>query len=571
VAIRESLQTNAPSLGELLANGRVYRVPPFQRNYSWGEPEWKDLWEDLLEARKTGRDHYLGAIVLQRDPEAEDAFQVIDGQQRLATLSILILACVARLEALADAGQDADKNRERAEILRERHVSPRDAASLTRRSRLRLNAHDDPFFQSALVNGVGPENVRRLSRSERALWEAWSFFRDRIGERPWTSPDGPAEGEALARFVDTLTRRLVFIEIIVDDQEAAYTVFETLNARGVALGTADLLKNYLFARAAGGGGADLEEMQYRWDRLVATVPLESVADLAHHQANTEELNVSKRHVFRRVRNVVTDKRSAFEYVGKLAAAADWYAALLDPDDDLWTGFAGARKWVRVLVMLRAEQYRPLALAAAPRYQDRPDDLERLFRILAIYTLRANVILRLNTGDIYRAWNRAAVRVHRGEARTPTDVAREARSIYGEDEAFRAAFAELKIPARGPRKKLVRYLLAALEEDASDRHVDWETDPFTIEHVLPESGGPAWTVDEQTLARFADRLGNYLPLEASKNRDADQRPFREKLAIYETSSYSLPRQLEFPDWGPEAIRQQSERYAKRAEHIWRVQV
>jgi hypothetical protein len=436
---------------------------------------------------------------------------------------------------------------------------------LTYQSRLRLNRADDDFYQSALVNGHPPVNERRLSGSSRALWSAWKYFRVRVHEHYGTEKDGAT----LARFVDhTLSRKLVFIEIDVDDETAAYTVFETLNARGVALGTADLLKNYLFAKVATGGSADLEEMQRRWDRLTEIVPLDEVADLIHHHANTEALNVSKREVFRRVRDSVASKKDAFAYLERLTAAANWYAALLDPNDDLWTGFKEVRWWVRVLAILRAEQFRPTALAAAPLFQDRPKELESLFKTLAVYTLRANVVLRINSGDIYRTWNRVAVEVTSSGVTNVGAIARSARSLYGEDDAFRAGFAELGIPASGTRKRLLRYLLASLEEDASGRRVDWETDSFTIEHVMPESG-PEEDILSDEMELYVQRLGNYVPLERSKNQDAARKPFSQKVGIYASSSYALPKQLSGEEWGIEAIRQRSDHYAARAAKIWRI--
>lgn len=566
MAMRESIQTNAPNLGELFANGRQYRVPEFQRNDSWGQTEWEDLWNDIVAAEAHGRDHYLGAIVLQRSPSDENSFEVIDGQQRLATLSILIIAHLAVLDAWVDEGIDPEENRERSELLRGNLVSPKEPTSLKRRSRLRLNRKDDAFYQSNLVNGQEPANESRLPKSEKALWDAWKFFRDRVAEHHRSHKDGAQ----LARFVEVvLARRLVFIEIVVDDEAAAYTVFETLNARGVALGTADLLKNFLFSKAAGGGGADLEEMQRQWDRLVDTVSLEHVADLIHHYANTRVKDVSKREVFRRTRDVVQSKTDAFEYMRGLVAAADWYQALLDPQDDLWKEMEDVRRWVRILRMLEATQYRPLALAAAPRLRDKPKDMERLFRILAIYTFRANVVLGRNTGDIYRAWNRAAVQVTERDACRPGELAASMRDIYGDDATFRSRFSELELPARGSRKKLLRYVLAELERDASKRTIDWETDSFTIEHVASEHGDEDWTGSEDQRARILHRIGNFVPLEAHLNREAANLDFASKLEIYARSAYSLPKSLAGTDWGPEQIRHRSQEYAKRAAHIWRV--
>lgn len=567
MTIRDALRTRTLSLGELLSGERKYVALPFQRNYSWTQTEWQDLWTDVLRAVTSGDDHYLGAVVLRRAGGESDVYEVIDGQQRLSTLTIVALALIRQLEDWADEALDAEDNRQRAALYRERLIAPRDPRSLAHASRLTLNRDDDDFFQSAIVNGVAPVNTRRLKGSARQLWESRGYYRERVAEHFASLRNG----KALAEFMETLARRLVFIEIVVDDEAAAYTVFETLNARGVALGTADLVKNFLFSRAAAGGPHDLEELKRQWDALTALVSLDQLADLLHHHANTQALNVSKRDVFRRIRDAVRSPGDAFVFVRDLTRVADWYAALLDPDDDRWTGLDGARKWARVLDVLGASQYRPAALVMAPRLEARPAELERLFRIFSVYTLRASVVLRLNTGDIYRAWNRAAVEANAAPSFSATDVAREARNIYGDDAEFESAFADLALPAAGVRKKLLRYLLAELEKDASKRDVDWETDSFSIEHILPATHAEDMELTLEEHERCVSRIGNYVPLERKLNREADRSAFQSKLELYSRSAYELPRQIAGDSWTSESIRQRSRHYAARAAHIWRVVV
>jgi uncharacterized protein with ParB-like and HNH nuclease domain len=120
MAASNLLAASTPNLKNLLGNGRSYRVPPFQRDYSWKEEHWEDLWLDLLDltARRSTQ-HYMGSLVLMQNENPEE-FTIIDGQQRMATLSILILCVIARLRELADDGVEPDANRERAALLRGR-------------------------------------------------------------------------------------------------------------------------------------------------------------------------------------------------------------------------------------------------------------------------------------------------------------------------------------------------------------------------------------------------------------------------------------------------------------------
>src|SRR5690349_11653608 len=144
------LNTRTNNLLELLANGRVYRVPPFQRDYSWEEEQWEDLWNDILELRLNSDDrHYMGALVVEARSDRE--FLIIDGQQRLATLSLLALAVVDRVQQMANGGLEPEANRERAARLRSLFIGEKDPASLVETSKLFLNQTDDAFYQDYLV------------------------------------------------------------------------------------------------------------------------------------------------------------------------------------------------------------------------------------------------------------------------------------------------------------------------------------------------------------------------------------------------------------------------------------
>src|SRR5205823_4986731 len=109
VAKNNLLNTRTTNFMELVGNGRIYRVPPYQRDYSWEEEQWEDLWNDILELRgRPDERHYMGALVVEAKSDRE--FLIIDGQQRLATLSILALAVIGKLRAMADAGYSPAEN-----------------------------------------------------------------------------------------------------------------------------------------------------------------------------------------------------------------------------------------------------------------------------------------------------------------------------------------------------------------------------------------------------------------------------------------------------------------------------
>ena len=235
------LDTSTTSFQELLASRQRLAVPPFQRDYSWREEQWEDLWNDVVElGATTNENHYLGTIVLKNDGEM---LEIIDGQQRLATLTIIAVAVVRRLRETAGdlLGDKADA--ERADLLAQLYIGGKDPTKLIALSNLTLNAVNNDFFQEYIVNG-SICNTSNISGSNKLLLSCLQYFYKKITEYK----DGRATGPDLSELLDTLVgRRLIFIRISVDNEMNAYTVFETLNARGLELTATDLLRNYLFS------------------------------------------------------------------------------------------------------------------------------------------------------------------------------------------------------------------------------------------------------------------------------------------------------------------------------------
>jgi hypothetical protein len=566
--IRETLTAKPVTLAEVLSNGKRYIVPPFQRDYAWELDEWTELWADILEVHRASAEtnHYLGALVLQPAGEQSDS-KIIDGQQRLVTLSLLALAAIGRIQRLADQGRETADNQERVRLLREKFVSNKDSASLQHKSRLTLNEHDNPFYQTYLLQGHTPARPATLKGSEARLYKAFQYFDSAIEGLLGAN----ASGADLAGFLErTIAMRLRFIEIVVEDDETAFTVFETLNSRGVALGTADLLKNFVFAVAARGGQDDLAQARMWWDQIVGLVPLDQVAKFLFHKVSTRVPEMREKRVFSEVKLIVPKSVSVFDFLRETKDAAEIYAALDDPRDDFWAGFHDSRRHVQVLDILRVEQCRPVILAALPRFAEKPEKLARLLWNLVVVSLRASVA-RVNTGDLQRAYHGVAFKIEQGELKSPLAIARALSAVTPSDDDFKVSFSQLVLDPRGPRKRLVRYLLSELEVGFGGQLIDFDSSDATVEHVLPENASTGWeSFSHEDRQRDVRRLGNLTPLEYNLNKGLGNAEYERKREVYTTSRYQLTRSIVQSDWTPAAVRTRQAQMAEVAIKIWRIE-
>ena len=310
------LDTKTLNSNEILGNGKKYVVPIYQRDYSWIAENWEDLWEDiLLVNEKEEAVHYMGAIVLQSGENKE--FSIIDGQQRLVTITILALACIKKIKDLAENNIDKEANEERVRLLSTKFIGDKDPASLTHFSKLRLNENNDSFFQTYITLFTKPKTpvLRTFKDSNKLLLKAFEFFYEKINKYF----ENNHKGEEIAKFLtEIIAEKLMFIQIIVEDELRAYTVFETLNSRGARLTVTDLLKNYLFSLAS---KVDIPHVQKQWDRIVNVIGLDDFPVFLRHYWISKNKFIRQEHLYKNIRLQVKNVNDLFELLDQLETNA----------------------------------------------------------------------------------------------------------------------------------------------------------------------------------------------------------------------------------------------------------
>lgn len=556
------LETRTTSFGDLIGNGKIYRVPPFQRDYSWTEENWEDLWQDILMLHNNlSVSHYMGALVLQSSATVDKEFTVIDGQQRLATLSIIAVAVIEKIRRLVEQNVQPEANRERQEILKRTYLGDRDPRSLRYSSKLFLNENNDDFYQSNLVNLRKPLNIRSLSKSNQLLWQAFDYFSQEFEKLPDTFQDG----EKLTAFLgDTVAQRLLFIQISVEDELNAYTVFETLNARGLELTSTDLLKNYLFSLFQ--GPDDLKAAQRQWKRIISMVQMEEFPAFLRYYLSLNHSRVRRERLFKLVRESVKNAQQAFDLLDKLENFSSLFLALGNPNDEFWRDTPQNQPYIRALNLFRVKQVYPTLFAAYQTFS--AEDFTRLLKLVVAISFRYSIVSSLNPNELELLYNNAALDITSGKITGTRQVFDALRPGYVKDEKFQQDFSLLSISTKGQKRKLVRYIFCNLEADKSGIEVN--EDSFSIEHILPEVPTDEWRQNftDIQIDEMVYRLGNLTILEPSFNRDVGQKNYVIKKEKYQQSVYALTKNIMAEDWTPDAIAARQRNLAQRAVHVWK---
>lgn len=568
-----TFNTSNDTYKQLLSGGDTFRIPRFQRDYSWKEEHWEDLWSDIQDILESEGDisHYMGYLVLQ--PKGGQDLDVIDGQQRLTTLAIIVLSAMRKLRDLESAGIDSTNNKIRLDEIRRTYIGQLDPVSLAVRCKLSLNRNNDHYYQTYLTT-LRDLPVRGFKASEHSMRKATDWFGRKLSE--YLKDTGKPEtehGAALAGAIDRMSRALFFTKIVVDDDLNAYKVFETLNARGVKLSAPDLLKNYLFSviskeAAAEDHDAELDTVENRWSDILERLQSENVTTYLRTYWGANNSFVRESELFKVIKRSVETREAAYKLIAGLENGLDTYLALSNPDSSSWP--TDDKEAASLLKAFSVRQ--PFALLMAMKVKI-PTGFSTVLSGIVSMTFRYNVISNLQAAEQERAYSRVAIGVSDGSLTTAREVLIALRSIYPSDEVFRANFATKTLDTSSSRnKQVVRYILAKL--DAQKNGVPFVMPPadMTLEHVLPESPGKNWTQFTEAAAESeVYRIGNMALLEAALNRDAGSRPFDEKKALYLRSSNSSCRAIaeRYEEWTESTINERQKAQADLATSIWRV--
>ena len=564
-----NFNTKNDTFRKLLGNGLTYEIPRFQRDYSWNEEHWEELWLDISSV-SSGEEtaHYMGYLVLQSNDDK--SFEVIDGQQRITTLSLLILAVLKNLEELDSEGVDREENLRRAEQIRQTYIGYLDPVTLISRSKLTLNRNNDNYYQTYIVP-LGHLPKRNIRSSEHSLRKGFDWFFRRIKSEITSKKKEQKSGVTLASFVESIADKLFFTVITVTDELNAFKVFETLNARGVKLSTTDLLKNYLFSvlHRTEKGDLEMDALDNRWENIVGRLGSESFPNFLRTHWNSRHSFVRQTELFKTIRKKITNREEVFELVRALEEDLDTYSTLVQPEASDWS--LKLRKLVGELKMFGVKQPFPFLLAAFRNFS--PEEFEKILAATVVFSFRYNVIGGQLPSDVERLYNKIAQAISTREIGASQDAIRRFSSLYPSDSTFKNSFSAKQFKTTQTRnKRITRYILCKIEKKQFQNDTDYDSDTVSLEHVLPQNPENGWEeISDESHAAMVDRLGNITLLTKSQNKALGNLSYEAKRTVYLESNFGITQKLgqENEIWNSERIATRQNWMATQASSIWRI--
>ena len=561
-----SLAFDFKGIGSLLKAGRL-RVPSNQREYSWEDKQVNDLFQDFSNAiRRRQSSYFLGTIVVSKG--TRNVPEVVDGQQRLATTSILLAAFrdyfFNKNEKMLQTSIDND------------FLFTIDRGSKEQVPKLSLNIDDNEYFKNRII--ALPESKERISVQEKKeSHKRLSFAARKAEELIQLIIRGQNErniNEILNDWLEFLENRATIILLTVPDEMNAFMMFETLNDRGLKTSQADLVKNYLFREA----GDRLSEAQQKWSKMVSTLETlgidEIVMTYLRHLVITLFGSTREKDIFTKIQYEVSGRTQSVAFLDKLADYADSYAALITPSHQKWNNYPNQiRDAISVFRELRVQQIRPLMLAVAQHFD--PQEAEIAFRSFICWTVRFLISGGMRGGQLEEAYASKAHDVAKGNIKSTRDLLNVLSNVIPADGEFQAAFST----ARVSQHYLARYYLRAIEAYLRNETNQPELKPVqdtsivNLEHILPQEPASNWShIDSETCEAYTKRIGNMTLLKTRTNADFGNSSFQSKRTEFKSSQMLLNKHIcDFTDeqtkWGSSEITERQKKLAEFAVKTW----
>lgn len=559
-----TLTAKEQSLAKIFSDDYVFSIPGYQRPYAWGRDQAQELFDDLLGALTVAptllsdaAPYFLGSIVLIK-AEAMPEATVVDGQQRLTTLTLLLSAIRATVS-------DEDLQKDITGCIYEKGSLVKGTQA---RYRLLVRDRDRDFFRQYVQHENG---LQALAQVNTVLPDA----QGRLRANAQVFMDGLAKlsQAQLVRLVQFVITRCYLVTVATPDLDSAYRIFGVLNSRGLDLSATDILK----AEIIGGIAPTLrDDYTKKWEDEEEDLGRDEFGDLFSHIRMVYRKAKPQGTLLKEFKEHVEPAKEPQSFIDKvLLPMAQAFCELRDADYSSTKHAEQVNEYLRWLNRLEFKDWVPPALTFFVRYRQQPEAVLTFFRDLE--RLGYSMLAR-KTGVNDRI-ERFSALTNAIEASADLSLGTSPLQLSPEEQF--QTFSALSGPlyeTHSPRA--LALLLLRLDHLMSDGSATYQYDVVSVEHVMPQQPAPnsqwsTWVPDKAMHQLWVHRLGNLALLSRKKNSSASNRDFGWKKSAYftkgGTSAFALTTQvLQHGDWTADVMQQRQDAMLAKLEAHWRLQ-
>lgn len=561
-----------------------YVVPRFQREYSWKRSQILELWRDINTNIKTIKceykveEYFIGPLVLIGDGDStridiDKEFQIVDGQQRLTTITIILSAIVQAFKKLQVnesakglygyiEGSDDDNNK----FFKLVNESPK------------------PYFQNH-IQRYNQRDTQPTSEEEARLKNAYNIIIKELEQKQQMFKNN-ADYTNYLKALRSQILKLKTIFITVDSEEEAYTIFETLNARGINLAAVDLVKNSLF-KVLNYDHPD-DDAQTLWKKIRTNLLARRYSVnmdvffrhywISKYQFSTQKdlYKSFKKQIDLNGKEPRLSSTKALNFLYDLEKESNFYMIVTNPNEEDWRlqEEKNIYQSLKALRLFGGRQVNTILIALMSQYKNKNlnvNDFADAVNYLEKFHFIFSSISAFRTSAIERKYSKHARNIRNTSSKGQTrNKINEMKVDFNEKlpgfKAFSEGFSNLWYTNDNDSdKKIIQYIFRKIENHMQSTQ-ELNTYKFTLEHIQPQRS----TLFKNSIGK----IGNLLPLAHPINQDAGVLTLKEKINIYKQSELLIVKKFveKYKDgeWDNSTIQKRTEELAKLSyEEVWSI--
>lgn len=575
--------------GQLLQTRYPMIIPKYQRAYAWDEEEIDDFIKDINDlytnrisnkcSESKSMSHFFGGIVsVKRTVAGSDSgndYDIVDGQQRLTTMTLALIALLQGFEdlALESISNNDSSNHEASnahqDVINKKYVTYFEVVKnkIDHKMRLTLSKADNDFFVNLVKNQNNARKENSFVRdSHRRLHQAWNKIFEKL-IKPLIGDNSKSISEKIEDLLvikDCLTVDCNVIHIISDNHQEAYRLFSILNDRGKTLNDGDLLRSHTL-EILENFSIYQDQVERAWNNMLSYRDEQIDHFLKSYYPSVTGKRAPQREVasayremfFNKTLLTENDAKEILAHIQEMNKESIAFNEIIEGRWPYQDTIAKAVAWdkdrlARLIKVLKHTLCFPLLLSAYAKLTEK--DFAKIINIIERFSFRYITIVRAHAGRLGEIYNKHAreIRLNSNSYNIGSFIGdlKKLQDKYAYDSLFRTNLLEKVRYDESSNRANIKYFLSTLEDyykwyqyghsgfPNPNTMTVFDLNTITIEHIYPQNP----TIPDLSLSDKVHNIGNLSFWAGDENQKAGNKDFINKKPLYEKSNVQLNREL-----------------------------
>ncbi len=538
-------------------------IPFFQRPYSWGKTQYIQFVDDLKRVHDEKRESYFMGSLFFIEKDKEKTALIIDGQQRITSATIFV--CVIRDILFASAD-------DRVNLIEADYLQKTDLKTREPYYKLTLGDINIEFFKKWIQIKNKPEDKIQKLKSEsmndsnKLIYDCYKEYHKII--LGWIKElDHKKQIIFLIDILETLTEKFQSLTVTITDETEAFTIFETLNDRGMDLTIADLLKNYLFLILHNKiDDSELRVLIGKWDSMIVKLG-DSITSFFKHYWNSHNNPISEKEIYRTLKEKIKTPVEVKIFLNKIFEESEVYYYLLNPEHVYWKN-KQIENLLNEISQLGMRQCLPLLMAA--KFKLSVSEFTKVIDSCVGLSFRYSTVCNLHNNKLEGHYSSIANNIRKEKVTKISEIRKSLKELDPKDEIYSEFFKNLTYK----KNTSPRYILCKINDFLDTGKEILGSNEITLEHIIPEIPNDEWKkfmndnkINHQEVVY---KLYNMTILGKEYNEKASSNSFKNKLQMYKNSKLLINCKLQkYATWTKEQMNDWGNYLLLKSKEIWKI--